>query len=114
MRFYHRCSPFGLLDISFVFLYFCIHQTISFNISYRYHYNPLAVKVKPVPPPKSTTCIFNILEKKIMGVETTPLPGQQRAFCQGRRQRRGSLARKRLSLNAKQQIHQKTCYYPNR
>jgi hypothetical protein len=31
---------------------------------------------------KSTTCFSNTLEKKITAVETTPLPGQQRTFCQ--------------------------------
>jgi hypothetical protein len=34
--------------------------------------------------PKSTTCFFNILEKKMPGGETPPLPGQQKAFYQGR------------------------------
>jgi hypothetical protein len=33
---------------------------------------------------KSTTYFFNILEKKMLGVETTPLPGPQGTFCQGR------------------------------
>jgi len=47
MRFNHRRSPFDLLGI--VLCVFVFIKTISFNISIKHHYNPLTVKVKPVP-----------------------------------------------------------------
>jgi hypothetical protein len=43
------------------------------------------LKVKE-PLPKSATYFLNILEKKMAGEETPPLPGHKGILCQGRGQ----------------------------
>jgi hypothetical protein len=48
------------------------------------YYPKIRKKSTPWHGPKSTACFFNILEKKMPGGETPPLPGHEGIFCQGR------------------------------